>query len=258
MTRTAIITGAGRGIGAAVADRLAVDGWNLVLIDDPGDDPAIPYSFATREDLEKVAERCGTPAMVASADVRDQAALDAATAEAIERFGAIDAAVAAAGAVAGGAPAWATDDATWTSMLDINLTGPWRLARAVLPAMVERGEGRFVAVGSTGSVMGLPNLAAYAAAKHGVAGLVRSLAAELGSTGVTANAVLPGSTRTTMLEASADAYGLQDPEEFAVHHRTERLIEPHEIAETIAWICSDAPPSLTGSLISVDGGMTSG
>jgi SDR family mycofactocin-dependent oxidoreductase len=262
MTRVAVVTGAARGIGAAVAAHLAADGWRLVLVDACADDPAVKYSLATRAELDETVAACSeiTDAVGAVADVRDQAALDAAVAVAAERFGGLDCAVAVAGIVGGGVPLWQTDDQLFGAMVAVNLEGVWRLARAAVPLMLERGRprgGRFVAVASAGAVVGLPQLGAYVAAKHGVVGLVRSLAAELGDEGITANVVAPGSTRTEALTASAAIYGLAESEEFAVHHLEPRLLDPDEIAAAVAWLCSPSSSGVNGAVLPVDAGMTS-
>lgn len=257
--RVALVTGAARGIGAATARRLAADGWRLVLVDRAADDPALGYPLGTRRELEALAAELGASAVVA--DVRDQGALDAAVAAAVAIGGGLDAAVACAGAITGGQPAWETADAEWTAMLGINLEGVWRLARAAVPALLARPaprSGRFVAVSSAGGTLGLPLLAAYAAAKHGVHGLVRSLAAELGPQGITANVVAPGSTRTSMLDASVPVYGLADAEAFVTHHQLPRLIEPDEVAATIHWLCGSDSSAITGTILHVDAGMTAG
>jgi NAD(P)-dependent dehydrogenase (short-subunit alcohol dehydrogenase family) len=144
-------------------------------------------------------------------------------------------------------------------LIAVNLTGVWRLARAAVPELLRRPaprRGRFVAVASAAGSVGLPRLAAYAAAKHGVLGLVRSLAAELGPEGVTANAVAPGSTRTAALDASAAVYGLPDVEEFRTHHLQDRLLEPAEIAAAIGFLLSEAASGITGAVLPVDAGMT--
>jgi len=261
MGGVAIITGAGRGIGAATARALAEAGWSLVLVDRCAPDPALSYPLATADDLAKVVAACGGPerAIAVEADVRDQGALDAAVARAVEAFGGLDAAVAAAGCISGGPRAWETDEEAWATMLGVNLEGVWRLARAAVPALLARPaprHGRFVAVSSSGGTDGLPLLAAYVAAKHGVNGLIRSLAAELGPHGVTANAVAPGSTRTAMLEASAGVYDLPTVEGFTEHHLLGRLLEPEEVAALVAWVCGPTSSGVTGAILPVDAGMT--
>jgi SDR family mycofactocin-dependent oxidoreductase len=257
----AIVTGGARGIGAALARRLAHDGWKLVLVDRCEDDPNLRYPLATKEEMRATRAACGGEERVVTVigDVRDQGALDGAAAAAVERFGGLDAALAVAGGIAGGEPAWRTDDRTWTTMLAVNLEGVWRLARASVPAMLERPvprRGRFVAVSSAGGSLGLPLLSGYSAAKHGVIGFIKSLAAELGPEGITANVVAPGSTATEMLEASAAVYGLASSAEFANHHQLGRLVEPDEVAAMLAWICGTDSGAVTGAVLAVDAGMT--
>ncbi len=254
------MTGAARGIGAATARRLATDGWRLVLVDVCADDAALPYPLGTAEELASTVAACGADRAVAVVgDVRDQEALDGAVATAVDRFGGLTAAVAAAGAIVGGQPLWDTAEDTWSAMIGIVLEGVWRTARAAVPALLAAPEprhGRFVAVASAAGTLGLPLLGAYVAAKHGVVGLVRSLAAELGSSGVTANAVAPGSTKTHMLAASAAVYNLADPNELARHHLQQRLIQPDEVAAMVAWLCGPESAAVTGAVLAVDGGMT--
>jgi SDR family mycofactocin-dependent oxidoreductase len=260
----AIVTGAARGIGAETARVLSGGGWRLVLVDRCADDPALDYPLATEAELRAVAEQCGAAegrALAAVADVRDQAALDAAVAAGEQAFGRLDAAVAVAGGITGGRPAWDTVDEAWRAMFGINVDGVWHLARAAVPAILRRPEprsGRFVAVTSAGGTLGLPLLAAYSSAKHAVVGLVRSLAAELGPYGVTANAVAPGSTEGAMLDASSLVYGLADPVEFARHHLLGRLVRPDEVASVLAWLCGPESSAITGAVIPVDAGMTAG
>ncbi len=257
----AVVTGAARGIGAATARRLAKDGWRLVLIDRCADDQALAYPLATTTELDGVAAACGGAQMVVPviADVRDGPAVGAAVHIAIERWGRLDAAIACAGAVAGGMPGWEITDDLWAAMIGINLQGTWQLARAAIPALLDQPiprHGRVVAVASAGAVLGLPRLAAYTAAKAGVVGLVRSLAAELAPHGITANVVSPGSTDTAILQASAAVYDLAEVEEFAAHHLLPRLLTPDEPAALIAWLCGPDSSGITGAVLPVDAGMT--
>jgi SDR family mycofactocin-dependent oxidoreductase len=260
--RVAIVTGAARGIGARTALALAADGWSVALVDACRDDHALAYSLATRDDLHAIGNACGEAGadiLVAIADVRDADAVGDAVARTVERFGRLDAAVAAAGAIAGGTPGWATSDAAWRAMLEINLHGVRHVAEAAIPRMLEAPQprsGRFVAVASAAGAVGLLGLAPYAAAKHAVVGYVRALAADLADSGITANAVSPGSTRTAMLEASAKLYGLASIDELAVHHPSGRILEPEEPARAISWLCSAAASGVTGVNLPVDGGMT--
>jgi SDR family mycofactocin-dependent oxidoreductase len=257
----AIITGAARGIGAATAVRLAATGWRTVLVDRCADDPGLAYPLATKADLDATVAACGGPdrSVGIVGDVRDQAALDAAVRTGVERFGGIDAALAIAGCIAGGTETWNTSDELWSTMIAINLEGAWRLARAAVPELLRRPvprQGRYVAVASAGGTVGLYLLAAYTAAKHGVIGLVRSLAAELGPHGITANAVAPGSTTTAMLDASAAVYHLEGLEEFTQQHLLGRLLAPDEPAALIAWLCGPDSSGITGAVLPVDAGMT--
>jgi SDR family mycofactocin-dependent oxidoreductase len=192
-------------------------------------------------------------------DVRSPADMQTAVDEATGHFGSLHAVVAAAGVISGGPPLWETDDAQWDVLFDVNVNGVRHLAAAAVPALLEAPaprHGRVVAVASAAGLLGLRRLSAYSASKHAVIGLTRSLAADLAGTGITANAVCPGSTRGPMLDASAAVYGLSSPEEFATHQLVERLLEPAEPAALIAWLCGPGSGGVTGAALSVDGGMT--
>lgn len=261
--RVALVTGGARGIGAAIAEALSAQGCSVAIVDRCADDPALSYSLATTADLEASVKACGGEAGRAIgivADVRDQAAMNAAVAATVKRFGGLDVTVAAAGAIAGGQPAWATSEEDWTTMFDINVHGVWRLARAAVPAMLERPvprHGRFVVVSSMGGAVGLPMLSAYVAAKHAANGLVRSMAAELGRDGITVNAIAPGSTTTAMLTASAKVYGLTDFSGLIGLHLLERPLHPDEVAAVVAFMCRPESSGVTGAVLPVDAGATS-
>lgn len=197
--RVALVTGAARGIGAATVAALAAAGWAVVATDRCADDPALPYPMGTRDELDAVVAAAGPRVRGVVADTRDAQALAAAVSVARSDLGGLDAVVAAAGAVAGGLPVWEMPDDAVAAVLEVNLGGVITAARVGLPAVLERPRprrGRFVAVASAAATRGLPMLSAYCAAKAGVCGLVRGLAAELRGSGVTANAVSPGSTDT--------------------------------------------------------------
>lgn len=255
MTRVALVTGAARGIGAATVRALAEDGWAVVATDRCSDDPRLRYPMGTREELEALASDA---VLTAVADTTSPADLAAAVVLAEERFGGLDAAIAVAGVVAGGVPLWEQDPQELQAVLDVDLYGVVALARTAVPALLRRPaprSGRFVAVSSAAATRGLPMLAAYCAAKAGVNGLVRGLAAELRGTGVTASVVSPGSTRTPVLEESARLYGLADAEHFARQQPLERLLEPEEVAAALVWLAGPQSSGVTGADVAVDGGL---
>lgn len=255
MTRVALVTGAARGIGAATVRALAEQGWAVVATDRCSDDPRLPYPMGTRDELEALASHLVVPVV---ADTTKHADLAAAVAVAEKRFGGLDAALAVAGVVAGGVPLWEQDEQQLQAVFDVDLHGVVALARAAVPALLRRPaprSGRFVAVSSAAATRGLPMLAAYCAAKAGVNGLVRGLAAELRGTGVTASCVSPGSTRTPVLEESARLYGLADVEHFARQQPLERLLEPEEVAAALVWLAGPHSSGVTGADVAVDGGL---
>lgn len=257
----AVVTGAARGIGAATVRALAGSGWRVVAVDRAGDDETLPYSLASRADLDAVvAATGGSDARVVGmvADVRDEESLARAVALAQERYGGVDAAIAVAGVIAGGVPVWEMSEDALRTVLDVDLLGVVHLARVAVPALLRRPaprSGRFIAVASTAATRGLPMLAAYCAAKAGVAGFVRSLAVELGTSGVTANAVSPGSTDTPILAESARLYGLAGAEAFASQQPMGRLLRPDEVAAAITWLASPASSGVTGAVLPVDAGL---
>lgn len=264
MTRVALVTGAARGIGAATVRGLAEQGWAVLAVDRCADDAALPYPLARQDDLDRVVAEATAAAGGASAvravaaDVRDASQMAAAVAEAERHWGGLDAAVAVAGVIAGGVPFWEMPEAQQRAVIDTDLGGVLGLARAAIPALLRRPEprsGRFLAVASAAAVRGLPMLAAYCAAKAGVTGLIRALAAELGGTGITANAVSPGSTETPILAESARLYGLPGAQSFAAQQPVQRLLGPGEVAAALVWLAGEGTGGITGAVLPVDGGL---
>jgi NAD(P)-dependent dehydrogenase (short-subunit alcohol dehydrogenase family) len=179
--------------------------------------------------------------------------------EGAEAWGDVDAFVANAGAIAGGVPAWELPAEEQRALLEVNLEAVMHAARLVVPTLLGRPRprsGRFVAVTSSGATHGMEGLAAYSAAKAGVGGFIRALAADLHGSGVTANAVAPGSTDTPLLAESARIFELPSPRDFAPRQPLERLLEPAEVAATIAFLLSPGGAAITGATLPVDGGLT--
>ena len=261
MMRVAVVTGAARGIGAATVRALAADGWAVVAVDRCTDDPRLPYALGTEAELRAVVAEAGGDGCVTAviADAADAAEIAEAVAFAERMHGGLDAMIAAAGVIAGGVPLWEMPREQEDAVLEVDLRAVLTAARIAVPALLRRPpprDARFIAVASTAATRGLPLLAAYTAAKAGVAGLVRALAAELRGTGITANAVSPGSTRSAMLDESARLYGLDAPEAFAAQQPVERLLDPGEVAAMIAWLAGPAGSGVTGAALAVDGGLS--
>ncbi|MGH2915211.1 MAG: mycofactocin-coupled SDR family oxidoreductase [Solirubrobacteraceae bacterium] len=263
MTRVAIVTGAARGIGAATVHALTAAGWSVIALDRCTDDARLPYGLGTEDELDDTVRRARSQARGAASiealvgDAASPADMLRAV-EAARACGGLHAVICAAGAIAGGVPLWEMDAEQLDAVLYANLRSALVCARVGIPALLERPQPRswrFIAVASAAATRGLPMLAAYCAAKAGVAGLVRALAVELRGTGVTANAVSPGSTETPILDQTARLYGLSGAVEFAAQQPIERLIEPAEIAAAIVWLASEATGAVTGATLPVDGGL---
>lgn len=245
-SRRCLVTGAGRGIGAAVARRLSADGHRVAL------------TARSTAELEALAAELPGPSLVVPADVTDPAAADAVFVAVEQAWGPVEVLVLNAGAGAS-APLARTTDADWARMLDLNLTAPFRLLRRAVPGMVEQEFGRVVAVASVAAKRGEPYIAAYTASKHGLLGLVRSAAAELATTGVTVNAVCPAYVDTPMTDGSVDAIATatgrtpaQAREALERRQPIGRLVTVDEVADAVL-LCV-ASGAITGQGINVDGG----
>lgn len=262
--RVAVVTGAARGIGAATVVALAAEGWSVVAVDRGAPDRRLPYAMGSERDLDAAvaaaAERAGRDdvARAVVADAADPEAL-AAVVEGAEAWGDLDAFVANAGVIAGGLPAWELPADQQRALLEVNLEAVMLAARLVVPPLLGRPRpraGRFVAVTSSGAARGMSGLAAYGAAKAGVEGFIRGLAADLHGSGVTANSIAPGSTDTPLLAESARLFELPSPRDFAPRQPLERLLEPLEVAAAVAFLLGPGGAAITGATVPVDGGLT--
>lgn len=245
-TRVALVTGAGRGIGRAIAQRLSEQGLRVAL------------TARSEDDLARTAQSCPGQTLVLPADITDAESVDQLFTRIEQEWAPVDVLVANAGAGTS-APLVRTTDAQWQQMLDLNLTAPFRCLRRAAPSMIEQGWGRIVVVASIAAKVGEPYISAYTASKHGVLGLVRSAAAELAGAGVTVNAVCPGYVDTPMTAGTvtgiSERTGRSEGEAHGILARKQpigRLIRPEEVADA-AWLLV-ANGAITGQGINVDGG----
>ncbi|WP_354673886.1 SDR family NAD(P)-dependent oxidoreductase [Cupriavidus alkaliphilus] len=252
--RHALVTGGGRGIGAAIARRLLADGASVTLL---GRDAGTLQ--ATVQALRGQAP-AGAVVSFVTADIVNADSVARAFATATEQAGPVAMLVNNAGQ-AHSAPFVKTDAALWQRMLDVNLTGTFLCTQAALPAMLDAGWGRIVNVASTAGLIGYGYVSAYCAAKHGVIGLTRALALETAARGVTVNAVCPGYTETDIVrDAVANIVGKtgrteeQARAELAARNPQRRLVQPDEVADAVAWLCQPSAAAITGQAIPVAGG----
>jgi NAD(P)-dependent dehydrogenase (short-subunit alcohol dehydrogenase family) len=252
----AIVTGGGRGIGAAIADELARLGADLTLM---GRDLARVEAHAA-----VLRDRHGVRAQPLACDVAEEDSVRDAFARARGELG--DASILVNNAGQSAATPFAdTPREVWDRMLAVNLTGTFLCTREVIPAMTTARWGRVVNVASTAGLRGYPKTAAYTAAKHGVVGLTRALALETAKLGITVNAVCPGYTDTDMAAAAVGnlvrELGKTEEEARKMITRVNprgRLIDPAEVASAVGWLCSSAASGVTGQALAVAGGRCRG
>jgi SDR family mycofactocin-dependent oxidoreductase len=266
--QVALVTGAARGMGRAHAVRLAQAGADVLLCDiDEGDDK-VAYPLARASELDETAELVraeGRTAISAIADVRSLEQLQALVRRGDEELGGVDILVANAG-VTGYALAHETDEDLWNLMIDVNLKGAWLSAKAVIPGMIERGRGGSLIFISSGlGLKGMSEASHYAAAKHCVVGLMRSLALELAPHFIRSNTVHPAGTSTPMAHnqmhyrrAAPDKENptLEDalPMFRSIAAMPIDWTEPVDIANAVVWLASDEARYVTGITLPVDGG----
>ena len=266
--KVAFITGAARGQGRSHAIRLAEEGADIIAVDVCQDIGTVPYGGATDADLAetvKLVEALDRRIVAQQADVRDLASLQRAVDEGLSQFGHIDIVSANAG-IASFAPALELTEEVWQDVIDINLTGVWKTVKATAPAMVERGQGGSIVL--TSSIAGLiafPNLAHYTAAKHGVTGLMRTLAVELAPHGIRVNSVHPTTVDTPMV-ANEPVWGLflggvpgatreQAAEGMkALNAMPIPWVEARDISNAVLYLASDEARYVTGTTTVIDAG----
>jgi 3-hydroxybutyrate dehydrogenase len=244
--RVALVTGASKGLGAAIARRLRAGGARLALVGRDGD----ALAAIARE----------TDGLALQADVTDLPAVLRALERVREELGPISILVQNAG-VASSAPLAATDDAMWEHTMAVNVTAPFRIARAVVPDMVRKKYGRVVHVASNAGLTGYAYTSAYCASKHALVGLTRALATEVAKSGVTVNAVCPGFLDTEMTDRAVAMIAKKTGKSREEARRAlsdlspqKRLVDIKEVAHVVAMLCEDEARGVNGQSIAIDGG----
>lgn len=268
--KVALITGAARGQGRSHALTLAEHGADIILVDAVRVIETIDYAMPTSDDLKETAhavERLDRRAVVIEADVRDDA-LSTLVSDAVAQLGGLDIVVANAGVVSAPKPSWELTRAEWSTVLDINLTGVWLTTKATVPHLITRGSGSIIAISSIAGLRGIPNVAQYCAAKHGVVGLATSLANEVARYGIRVNTIHPTNVHTPMIDNPASAKifrpDLQDAtlsDGVKVLRRINLLpipwVESADVSQAVLWLASDDSRYVTGAAVPVDAGMLS-
>jgi SDR family mycofactocin-dependent oxidoreductase len=266
--KVVFVTGAARGQGRSHAVRFAAEGADIIGIDMCHGLDTVQYGLGQESDLAETVHQVEAldRRMIASvADVRDFTALEDAAAAGAREFGRLDVILPNAGIVASG-PTWEMPIDKWHDVVDINLTGVFHTIRAAVPHMVQAGNGgNIIFTGSLAAMRGIANAGAYVAAKHGVMGLMRTLANELAAHDIRVNAVNPTNVATDMLH-NATNYKLFVPEEadpsladaldrfMSLNLMPVPWIEPQDISNAMMWLCSDEARFVTGSMLPVDAG----
>jgi NAD(P)-dependent dehydrogenase (short-subunit alcohol dehydrogenase family) len=267
--KAAVVTGAARGLGRACAVAFARNGADVLLLDIARDLAGVPYPLGSASQLAHTAALCreyGVVAQTAEADVRNYAAVRDAVAAAHARFGRIDILLNSAGiaAPAGQLTHEITED-EWALMLDVDLSGAWRMIKAVGAFMVQSKAGSVINISSTAGVVGYRHFAGYVAAKHGLVGLTKAAALDFAPMMVRVNALCPGSVRDDpltegrMLAEIARALNLPSAGHenvFSDEVPMPSMVEADDVADAAVWLASDESRRVTGSVITVDGGFT--
>jgi SDR family mycofactocin-dependent oxidoreductase len=265
--KTALVTGAARGQGRAHALTLARNGADVIAIDIADQIATTPYQLATMNDLRVTAkeiESLGRRVLAIQADVRSQEELDDAVARGLAEFGGIDIVIANAG-ILGVGSFWELTEDQWSDVVDTDLSGVWRTAKAVAPHLIERRSGSIVMTSSINGFEPAMVYAHYTAAKLGVIGLMRSVALELAQFGVRCNAVCPGVVDTEMVNwqgvydmMAGHENGSRDEANGALGHfhalKGAGFLDPQRVADAALWLVSDGASAVTGTAVPVDAG----
>ena len=265
--RTVLITGGARGQGRSHALMLAREGADIALLDIAAPLPSIPYPLATEEELYETArlvEGEGRSCLAVKADVAKADEVDAVVQRTIREFGRIDSLVANAGVFSGGVPAWELSEEEWDVGCAVNLKGVWLSCKYVIPHMLSRGSGAIVLISSLAGLEGYRNCAHYVAAKHGVIGLMRALANELGEFGIRVNAICPTTVSTASVHNPFIYNLFAGGSGGTVEHIVEGmkkinllpvgLLDPKDVSRAVLWLLSDEARYVTGLALPVDAG----
>jgi SDR family mycofactocin-dependent oxidoreductase len=267
--RTVFITGAAHGMGRAHAFAFAREGARLVLCDACRQYSTVPYPLAQPEELASLASeirQMGCPVLAAQVDVTDIPAMQALAEQAQRELGPIDIVVANAGLYSF-APSWELTEEQWDETVNVDLKGVWITCKVCIPQMLSRRSGKIICISSTAGLKGMANLAHYVAAKHGVLGLVKTLAIELAPYNINVNAVCPTSVDTAMLRNQAlyDVFAGGPGSQATHEHMLElmnqlnlfpdrNLLPPEDVSAVVLWLASDEARHLTGCALPVDAG----
>ena len=267
--KVAFITGAARGQGRSHAVRLAQEGADIIAVDVCQQIRGVPFPMSTPDDLKKtvrLVEEQDRRIVAAQADVRDYAALKAAVDDGVAQLGRLDIVVANAGIGNGGKPLAETDEQTWQDMIDVNLTGVWLTTKAAIPHMIAGGRGgAIVLTSSVGGLKAHPNVGNYVAAKHGVVGIMRTLALELAQHRIRVNSVHPTQVNTPMVmnESTFRMFrpDLENPtrDDFAPISQMINVlpvpwVEPEDISNAVLFLSSEEGRYITGVPLPIDAG----
>ena len=270
--KVAFVTGAARSQGRSHALRLAQEGADIIALDICSQDVAtVKYDLATRADLDetvRLVEALGRKIVAGVGDVRELGQVQKVVDEGLDAFGHIDIVMANAG-IGSGAVSWEVTEENWREVIDINLTGVFNTARAAMPSMIERGQGgSIIMTSSTAGIIAYQNTAAYSASKHGVIGLMKALAQDLGPHNIRVNAVCPTNVNTPLIMNQAlfdmfaphiDNPGVDDVRgAFASLNALPDLpwIESNDVSDAVVWLSSDHAKFITGVALPVDAGNT--